>query len=167
MNKIEPKKSNKRLISENSLNRIQIKPRFLKSCGCPSILIVDDQYINRFIITQYWMKFDISFEEAENGKEAVEMIRKEANKLCWEGFSLILMDLNMPVLGGIQASKLIMEDKKQHRISQDTTIIAITAFPSATLKEEWILVGMTDYKTKPFSLADFWLLVEKSKKTQM
>jgi len=46
------------------------------------------------------------------------------------------MDLNMPVLGGIQASKLIMEDKKQHRISQDTTIIAITAFPSATLKEE-------------------------------
>jgi len=107
------------------------------------------------------MKFDISFEEAENGKEAVEMIRKEANKLCWEGFSLILMDLNMPVMGGIQASKLILEDKKQHWISQDTIVLAVTAFPSATLKEEWISAGMADYKTKPFSLAEFWKIVKK------
>lgn len=46
------------------------------------------------------------------------------------------MDLNMPVLGGIEASKIILEDKQQHHISQDTKIVAVTAFPSASLKEE-------------------------------
>jgi CheY-like chemotaxis protein len=46
------------------------------------------------------------------------------------------MDLNMPVLGGIEASKLILEDKNRHHISQDTQIIAVTAFPTESEKEK-------------------------------
>jgi CheY-like chemotaxis protein len=46
------------------------------------------------------------------------------------------MDLNMPILGGIEASKLILDYKHQHHISQDTQIIAVTAFPTESEKEK-------------------------------
>jgi len=89
------------------------------------------------------------------------MARKEAGKLCCEGYHIILMDLNMPVLGGIEASKLILQDKRQHHISQDTKIIAITAFPGASLKEECMSAGMADFKTKPFSFPEFCKLIKE------
>ena len=54
----------------------------MKTCGCPSILIVDDQYINRFIITEYCKKLGLLFVEAENGQEAVDIAKEEARKLC-------------------------------------------------------------------------------------
>jgi len=143
----------------DSIRSVKVNPRFYKRCGWPSILIVDDQFINRYIITQYWAKFDIQFAEAEHGQQALDVARNEANKLCWDGFQLILMDLNMPILGGIEASKLLMNDKKKHYISQDTKIIAITAFPNSSLKAEWIAAGMSDYKTKPFSFEEFYKLI--------
>ena len=57
----------------------EIDEMFQKHCKCPGILIVDDQYINRFIILQYAIKYNIKRDEAEDGEEAVNKVR-EAGK---------------------------------------------------------------------------------------
>jgi CheY-like chemotaxis protein len=145
---------------ELSEGQFKVNNKFIKSCGCPSVLIVDDQYINRFIITEYCKKLGILYIEADNGQEAVEIAKEEARKLCWNGFQLILMDLNMPILGGIEASKLILDYKHQHHISQDTQIIAVTAFPTESEKEKWLAAGMSGFRTKPFSFVDFCELLK-------
>jgi hypothetical protein len=62
------------------LDRPSIDPKFKKKCGCPGILIVDDQYMNRFIVQQYCAKYSVECFAAEDGKEAVECVSQAANK---------------------------------------------------------------------------------------
>lgn len=59
-----------------------IRSIFKKPCGCASILIVDDQYINRFIIHQYADKYNIPCDEAEDGEEAVAMAIEGGKRRC-------------------------------------------------------------------------------------
>ena len=89
----------------------KIDPIFLKNCKCAGILVVDDQYINRFIIVQFCQKYNIPCDEAGDGKQAVDKIKAAAAKPCCKGYSLVLMDLNMPVMGGIEATMKIIELK--------------------------------------------------------
>ena len=104
-------------------NRFYVDPKFLKPWKCPSILIVDDQFINRYIIEQYCAKYQVPCSTAEDGLEAVKQVKEAAIKDWWEGFHLILMDLNMPHLGGIEATKLILESQSRFEASQDLAII--------------------------------------------
>ena len=105
----------------------QINPKFNKKCGCPAILIVDDQYINRFIIQEYCAKYKVPCMDAEDGKEAIEKTKEIAQKSrakgCCRGFRLILMDLNMPVLGGIEATQQIVESKNRFEVDPDLAVI--------------------------------------------
>ena len=59
---------------------VEIHQMFNKECGCPSILIVDDQYINRFIILKYAEKYGIICDEAEDGAEALKKWIKAGEK---------------------------------------------------------------------------------------
>ena len=93
------------------------------------MLIVDDQYINRYIIKQFCSKYDIPCALAEDGHQAVEAIKQEYIKHCCDGITLVLMDLNMPVLGGIEATKQIMKLKQEFKMTGDIKIVAVTAFP--------------------------------------
>lgn len=136
-----------------------IDPKFKKDWGCASILIVDDQYINRFIIQQFCDKYGIKAEQAEDGQEAIDIIRNESTKVCWEGISLVLMDLNMPVLGGIEAAYRLSKLKKNHEIPQSIKIVAVTAFPSQSEKEKCYTVGMSQFFVKPFTIANFIKLI--------
>ena len=150
-------------------NRFCIDPKFLKLCGCPSILIVDDQFINKYIIEQYCAKYKVPCSTAEDGLEAVKQVKEAAIKDWWEGFHLILMDLNMPYLGGIEATKLIIESQSRFEASQDLAIIgnipniksfiAVTAFALETEKQKWLDVGMQNFIPKPFQLLDFLRLI--------
>jgi hypothetical protein len=60
--------------------RPNIDPKYKKNCGCPGILIVDDQYMNRFIVQEYCAKYSVECFVAEDGKEAVECVSQAANK---------------------------------------------------------------------------------------
>ena len=114
---------------ENIEEAVTINPKFYKKCGCPSVLIVDDQYINRYIIKQFCSKYAIPCALAEDGHQAVETIKQEYIKHCCDGITLVLMDLNMPVLGGIEATKQIMKLKQEFKMTGDIKIVAVTAFP--------------------------------------
>jgi signal transduction histidine kinase/CheY-like chemotaxis protein len=137
----------------------EIHPKFKKKCCCPSILIVDDQYINRFIIKEFWDKFEIKYSEASDGQEAVNVVLYESGKSWCRGFELILMDLNMPVLGGIEASEIIMKQKKEC-VNPNLKIVAVTAFPSKTEKLKCEQVGISKFIVKPFTIDDFIELIK-------
>ncbi|CAI2373590.1 unnamed protein product [Moneuplotes crassus] len=136
-----------------------ISPMYKRSCQCPGILIVDDQYINRYIIVQYAQKYDIPCDEAEDGQEAVEMALQAGKKNCCKGYALILMDLNMPVMGGIEASKRLIKHKLCTEVLPHCKIIAVTAFVSELERERCLQSGMNDFIPKPFKLIDFLRLV--------
>lgn len=104
-------------------------------------------------------KYSISWNEAENGQEALDLILRESKKIWWDGYELVLMDLNMPILGGIETAQSIYELKLQGKVNEDLKIVAVTAFPSKTEKQKWFSVGISEFIVKPFTISHFTKLI--------
>jgi len=136
-----------------------VAPKFKRDCNCPSILIVDDQYINRFIIKSFCEKYSIPCVEAEDGQEALEAINFTDAKYWCKGFELILMDLNMPIMGGIEAAIEITKLRERNEINPSMQLVAVTAFPSNTEKNKWYSVGFEQFIVKPFTIHHFLKLI--------
>lgn len=100
------------------------------------------------ILNEFGKKYGIVSDEAENGKVAYQMYVKSLQKTCCQGYRLILMDLNMPVMDGIRASNKINEHETE---KAKPKIIAITAFASEEEREKCRAVGIKDFKMKPIS----------------
>jgi CheY-like chemotaxis protein len=118
-----------------------------------NILIAEDYDINRILINEMLMKYDIKPDFAMNGEEAVEMAKKY-------DYDLILMDINMPKMNGIDATIAL------RKLSIAVPIIALTANALEGDKEYFLSVGMNDYISKPInpkSLHDFLLKYSKNK----
>ncbi|HED34229.1 MAG TPA: response regulator, partial [Gammaproteobacteria bacterium] len=81
-----------------------------------TVLIVDDVDVNRELIREYLMSQPFSFLQASNGEQAIEVIKKENP-------DVVLMDIRMPVMNGIEATQII---KKNSKLS-DVPIVAVTA----------------------------------------
>lgn len=105
-----------------------------------NILLVDDDSRNIFTLTSTLENYDAEVYTAFNGKEAIEVLEDDNNKI-----DLILMDIMMPVMDGINAIKKIKADDKY----KDIPIIVITAKTMAEDKEQCIAVGANDYLSKP------------------
>ncbi|KAI8380837.1 hypothetical protein BD560DRAFT_347208 [Blakeslea trispora] len=99
-------------------NTIKLHKKKKKSKGTPfadvvsppiNVLIVEDNIINQAILSTWMKKHKIKFSVASNGKEAVDKWRKG-------GFHLILMDIQLPVMNGIEATKMIRSIEKEQRI---------------------------------------------------
>ena len=134
---------------------IKFKP---KLWGCASLLIVDDQIINRMILLEFGNSLGIVSDEAENGKVAYNLYWQQAEKACWQGYQLILMDLNMPVMTGMRATqKILSKPTFKHK----PHIWAVTAFASDDEKEKWFSVGFDDFQTKPIDFQAFIKIVSK------
>jgi signal transduction histidine kinase/DNA-binding NarL/FixJ family response regulator len=114
-----------------------------KSLQNLKILIADDEEYNRFLIKSILQKWGIRFKEVQTGNEAVAEIKHEH-------FDIILMDLNMPGINGIEAAKTITA------INSMTTIIATTAVNEQSDKIACINAGMKGYLLKPFSEKDLF-----------
>ena len=156
-----PFSSSLNYIKQNIDEEIQkMAAKFKRQWGCPSVLIVDDQYINRFILNEFWQELNISCIEAEDGKIAVNTIINQKKKFCCEGISLILMDLNMPRMDGIQATKEIVNYQKQGIVNKEVQIVAVTAFASQEEKAKWFQWGMSKFIRKPVTLSNLIDLVK-------
>ena len=117
-----------------------------------NILLVEDNLINQKIVILSIQKLVKSINIANNGLEAVE-------KFSAGKHDIILMDLQMPVMDGIQATKKIREIEMEKRIIP-TPIIAITANALAGDREHCLASGMDEYISKPFQVE---MLVGKMK----
>lgn len=116
------------------------------------VLLVDDSEVNRLTIKTFLGLEGFRVTEAVNGADAVAQV--EASQ-----FDLILMDLRMPVLGGLQATQQI----RQRNLADNTPIIALTAHVQEQEKNLCLAAGMQDFLTKPIGKAMllkrvmFWL----------
>lgn len=114
-----------------------------------TVLVVDDIQKNIDLIAAYFEDFNIHLLQAHNGKDGVDMAIEELP-------DIVLMDMRMPVMDGIQASTFL----KDHEETSDIPIIAITA--SSTTKDEEIIAEITDaYLSKPVSQDDLFRTMNK------
>eukprot|EP01022_Parablepharisma_sp_SALTPOND_P004321 TRINITY_DN120094_c2_g1_i1.p1 TRINITY_DN120094_c2_g1~~TRINITY_DN120094_c2_g1_i1.p1 ORF type:complete len:864 (-),score=58.85 TRINITY_DN120094_c2_g1_i1:3639-6230(-) len=114
------------------------------------ILIVDDNALNRFVPKNMIKKFGYEVFEAENGKEALKKLSELQNQ---DSKILILMDIEMPVMDGIEATIQIRKMEKLPR----PHIVALTAFASEMERENCLKIGMDGFISKPltkYELAD-------------
>lgn len=105
------------------------------------LLVVEDNYANQIVIknTLHYAGYEIDI--ASNGKEAISMNQEKS-------YDLIFMDISMPEMDGMTATKNIRSLSKKHK---KMPIIALTAHALSGDKERFIHAGMTDYLSKPFN----------------
>jgi PAS domain S-box-containing protein len=102
-----------------------------------SILVVEDIPLNQLLMKTLLSDFGCEYDLAENGKIAIEKMKEKQ-------FDIVLMDLQMPVMNGFEATEYI---RKQ--LSSKTPIIALTADVTTVDLEKCRAVGMNDYISKP------------------
>ncbi len=117
------------------------------------ILVVDDVEINRELLRVTLEKHGHRIIMAENGREAVD-------RFTQEGFDIIFMDMQMPILDGYGAVREI-RDIEQTRNMARTPIVAITAYAMQGDREKCLAAGMDAYLAKPTSAADIVTMVNQ------
>lgn len=123
------------------------------------VLLVEDNTFNREIATSILEEEGIIVTEATNGLEAVQIIG-DSNP---DDFDLVLMDIQMPILNGYEATKQIRQ--LQNPALSHIPIIAMTANAFAEDKEAAIMAGMNDHIAKPLDVNKLLLTISEIKES--
>lgn len=107
-----------------------------------NVLVVDDNLINRILLSKVLAKWGATSDFAENGVQAVDKISNNRN------YDVVLMDIHMPEMGGFEATQVIRNNPDQY--FQQLPIIALTASILSSEIGEVDTSGMNDYLLKPF-----------------
>ena len=110
-----------------------------------SILLVEDNILNQRITTFSLKKFNHEVDIANNGLEAV-------NKYRDNNYDVILMDIMMPVMDGLEATFQIRKFEKETDNTRHTPVIAITANTLDNDRDKCLATGMDEYMAKPFDM---------------
>ncbi|MBN8666300.1 MAG: response regulator [Chitinophagales bacterium] len=119
----------------------------LRNCR---ILLVDDVEMNRMVASAVLSDYGVNITEAENGADAIRLLREQP-------FDLVLMDLQMPVMDGLNATFQIRNELKL-----TIPVIALTASAMRRDNERCFQVGMNDYVTKPFNEEELVGVIQKN-----
>lgn len=103
------------------------------------VLLVEDNEFNRAVACNTLNYYNCYITEAHDGSQAIDILKSGNN------YDVILMDLQMPIMDGFEATKIVREDLKIN-----TPIIALTANAFKSELEQCIKIGMNDCVTKPF-----------------
>lgn len=114
--------------------------------GNQRILIVDDSIINQEIVIDFIEHLGFTLDTADDGLQGLVAVKLNS-------YSLIFMDIQMPVMDGLAATKAIREYETSLGL-KPAIIIALTAESSAGIKQRCLDAGMNDYLEKPFSQQD-------------
>jgi len=109
------------------------------------ILLAEDNLLNQRIVTFSLKKFNHEVVIANNGVEAIE-------HFCGRKFDVILMDIMMPVMDGLEATVKIRELESKNNIEKRTPIIALTANTMDNDRDKCISFGMDEFMAKPFDI---------------
>lgn len=113
------------------------------------ILLVEDNEMNRVVACNTLKQFNVEITEAENGVQAIEILKKES-------FDIILMDIQMPLMNGIEATRII-----RNQLKIQTPIIALSADALKSEVEACLAIGMNEYITKPFEDQELFRVIAK------
>ncbi|MEF3697297.1 cache domain-containing protein [Desulfolutivibrio sp.] len=125
-----------------------------RDAGTPHILIVEDVYSNRLTLTVMLEKFGMRPDSAVNGQEALAAL--SAND-----YDVVLMDVQMPVMDGIEATRRI-RDGQAGRDKAGVPIIALTAYAMSGDREKFLGAGMDDYLAKPVAMQELRAALERA-----
>ena len=103
------------------------------------ILLVEDNDMNRLVATTVLANYECVITECRNGAEAVDLVKQKY-------FDLVLMDIQMPVMDGIEATRVI-----RHELHSDIPIIALSANAIKGENLRYFDAGMNDFISKPFT----------------
>jgi len=122
--------------------------------GKKPILIVEDQAANRELFSLQLQQFGLASQSVKNGREAIELLEADP-----DAFSMILMDLQMPVMDGLTAAQLIRHSELN--TDRHIVIIALTANRALESREQCLQAGMDDFINKPVTLDKLSELLSK------
>jgi diguanylate cyclase (GGDEF)-like protein len=117
--------------------------------GTATILVADDEPINRSLIQRRLERAGYHVLTAQNGQEAVEKTRERLP-------DLVLLDIMMPVMDGLEACRLIKEDAA----TQDIPVIFLSARDETEVKVSGLNLGANDYISKPFKAEELLARVD-------
>ncbi len=139
-------------IEENHMN-LELTEIEMRNVG---ILIVEDNVINQKLAANMISKRGFYYKIAENGKEAINLLKTEE-------FDLVLMDIQMPIMNGLETTKFI-RDENSSVLNKNIPIIAFTAHAMVGDREKYINAGMNDYISKPFKYVELIEVIERNLK---
>ncbi|MES1161415.1 MAG: response regulator, partial [Bacteroidota bacterium] len=136
------------MIMPEAGERDRLQKEFAKSFPL-RVLIAEDNLINQQLIRQILANLGYEADSVENGELAVAAVGKKP-------YDLILMDVQMPEMDGLEATRLI-----RRGLARQPAIVALTANAMQGDREECLQAGMDDYISKPVRLQELMQLLEK------
>jgi CheY-like chemotaxis protein len=121
------------------------------------IIVADDHYINRLLVLEILKSLGHEFVEAENGLQALEALEMHND------IDLVLMDIEMPIMGGFEAMKHIRE--KLSYPKSEVPIIALTAHNPGMFVQECSDSGFNEMLGKPYSIEKIAELLDEYNKS--
>ena len=118
------------------------------------VLIVDDIFTNRLLLVELLKSIGHEYRQVENGKEAIEAITTEA-------FDMVLMDIEMPVMNGLETTAYIR--KELPFPTNKIPIVALTAHNPQFFFEDFQDVGFDKLLTKPYNIEKLSKIIEELK----
>ncbi|TGC09527.1 PAS domain-containing hybrid sensor histidine kinase/response regulator [Methanolobus halotolerans] len=128
-------------------NLIQTNNNVLK------ILLVEDDMLNQEVAQTMLINLGFEVDAVDNGMEAIKALETEP-------YDLVLMDIQMPEMNGLEATKIIQSPESKV-LNRDIPIIALTAYAMKNDREKFFEAGMVDYISKPISLKSLRELLDK------
>jgi CheY-like chemotaxis protein len=120
-------------------------------CSCKKVLLVDDENFNIAAVKSLLGSFEVDTDECFNGKELIDKLLQNQSKLCCQlQYTLIFLDLMMPVMGGFEAILKIQELVRCSSLKVVPNIIVLTAHDTARIKEKIVSATFVkDFVAKP------------------
>lgn len=112
------------------------------------ILIVEDDFSNTFLLSEFLRQKGLIAEVCTNGEEAVAFVKNNLD------IDLVFMDLKLPVLNGLEATRQI------RTVTQKCVIISQTAFVNSETKTQVFDAGADAFFSKPLELEEIWRFME-------
>ena len=116
-----------------------------------TVLVVDDEEILRYLAKRQLKMLGFECDSASDGREAVKMMGENP-------YALVLMDTQMPVMDGIEATREIRQLEKIANVQHYTPIVALTAMAD---RQECMDAGMNDHVLKPVNIHDLRKMIER------
>lgn len=115
------------------------------------VIVAEDNPVNQILIKHILNKWGCEYVICSNGVEVLEWLDKER-------FSVILMDIQMPEMDGLETIRLIRESKRSY---SDIPVVALTADAFARTNPEYLNAGFQDFLTKPFKMEELESVISK------
>jgi CheY-like chemotaxis protein len=116
------------------------------------VLLAEDDMINRTALTRILEKHDCAVRAVENGKEVLQALQEDV-------FDLVLMDVQMPIMDGVEATRAIRSG--QSGIDPGIPIIAVTAHAMSGDEDKFLQAGMDGYLPKPVDMNQFYRILDR------